>query len=46
MHLVRADLAALRHGTHRYYVSRLGGKGNWHARACEAELSYKVVTIL
>lgn len=21
------------HGTHRYYVSRLGGKGNWHARA-------------
>ena len=30
-------LRALRHGTHRYYVSRLGGKGNWHARACSSQ---------
>ncbi|CAE8627775.1 unnamed protein product [Polarella glacialis] len=25
------------HGTHRYFVSRFGGRGNWHARAqCRA----------
>ena len=41
MHALGAGLAfkraSLRHGTHRYYVSRLGGKGNWHARAREAQ---------
>ncbi|CAE7625681.1 RPS9B [Symbiodinium sp. CCMP2456] len=30
------------HGTHRYYVSRLGGKGNWHARAqCRAWFGFQ-----
>mmetsp|Transcript_129144 Transcript_129144/g.287833 ORF Transcript_129144/g.287833 Transcript_129144/m.287833 type:complete len:589 (-) Transcript_129144:15-1781(-) len=30
------------HGTHRYYVSRLGGKGNWHARAqCRAWFAFQ-----
>lgn len=30
------------HGTHRYYVSRLGGRGNWHARAqCRAWYAFQ-----
>uniref|UniRef100_A0A7S4ULA7 1,4-alpha-glucan branching enzyme n=1 Tax=Alexandrium monilatum TaxID=311494 RepID=A0A7S4ULA7_9DINO len=30
------------HGTHRYYVSRLGGRGNWHARAqCRAWFAFQ-----
>jgi len=29
-------------GAHRYYVSRLGGKGNWHARAqCRAWFAFQ-----
>eukprot|EP00405_Crypthecodinium_cohnii_P025699 CAMPEP_0206491230 /NCGR_PEP_ID=MMETSP0324_2-20121206/44794_1 /ASSEMBLY_ACC=CAM_ASM_000836 /TAXON_ID=2866 /ORGANISM="Crypthecodinium cohnii, Strain Seligo" /LENGTH=596 /DNA_ID=CAMNT_0053972225 /DNA_START=42 /DNA_END=1832 /DNA_ORIENTATION=+ len=30
------------HGTHRYYVSRLGGRGNWHGRAqCRAWFAFQ-----
>ncbi|CAE7517004.1 RPS9B [Symbiodinium necroappetens] len=31
---LETGITEIKHGTHRYYVSRLGGKGNWHARAC------------